>query len=384
MRIPDVDYIRWAKTMPAAAIDLARSSVEPCPPRLLGGRPLALAVGDSAHDGYPPLVDALATRYRVSRDRVFTVSGGASLANWIAYAIALEDARRGDEIILERPTYEPLLRIAQTTGLRVRRLERRFADGFAVDVEGLRRLVNRRTRLAVVTNLHNPSGARVPLATLRALASVLDGVGARLLVDEVYLECLFDERTTSSVHAGPNVLVTNSLTKAYGLAGLRAGWILGPRALVRRAWRAQDLWSNNNVTPAEQLAVSALASLPRIRRHTHRHLAANAALVARFLRDEPRVDAHMPPGGTVLSLRLPRAVDPDAFAAHLLARYSTLIVPGRFFEAPRLVRVGIAGEPRALARGLATLSSALDDITGNRSRGFRLQAEGVSSSRSSG
>ena len=105
MRIPDVDYIRWAKTLPAAAIDLARSSVEPCPSRLLGARRARLAVSDSAHDGYAPLVDALAQRYRVSRNRVFTVSGGASLANWIACAIALEGAHRGDEIILERPTY---------------------------------------------------------------------------------------------------------------------------------------------------------------------------------------------------------------------------------------------------------------------------------------
>ena len=368
MRIPDVDYIRWAKTLPAAAIDLARSSVEPCPSRLLGVRGVPLAVNDSAHDGYAPFVDALAERYRVSRDRVFTVSGGASLANWIACAIALEGAHRGDEIILERPTYEPLLRIAHATGLRVRRLERRFAEGFDVNVEQFQRLVNRRTRLAIFTNLHNPSGARLAPATLRGLARALDAVGARLLIDEVYLECLFTDRTASSVHAGSNVLVTNSLTKAYGLAGLRAGWILGPRALVQRAWRAQDLWSNNNVTPAEQLAASALSSLSGIRRHTHRHLAANRARVVRFLRDEPRIAAHLPAGGTVICLRLPNGVDEDRLAAHMLRRYSTLIVPGRFFEAPHCVRIGLSGAPRLLERGLANLTAALDDLQRARPR----------------
>ena len=252
MRIPDVDYIRWAKTAPWAAIDLARSSVEPCPARLLGARRGQMTVSASAHDGLAPFVDALADRYRVARARVFTTSGGASFANWIACAVALEGARPGDEIIVERPTYQPLFRIAQAAGLRVRRIDRRFADRFTVDVEAFRQLVNRRTRLAIFTNLHNPSGARLSLKTLRALARALDAVGAQLLIDEVYLECVFDERTASCVHAGPNVLATNSLTKAYGLAGLRAGWILGPRELVQRAWRAQDLWANNNVTPAEQ------------------------------------------------------------------------------------------------------------------------------------
>src|SRR5439155_2576618 len=132
-----------------------------------------------------------------------------------------------------------------------------------------------RTRLAIVSNLHNPSGARIPMSTLRAMAAMLARVKGYLLVDEVYLECLFRSRTESCVHAGPNVLTTNSLTKAYGLDGLRAGWTLGPSELISRAWMIQDLLANNGVAPGEQMTLAALKRLAGIRRHVHATLDPN-------------------------------------------------------------------------------------------------------------
>src|SRR5207253_5850614 len=186
---------------------------------------------------YGPLREAIARRYRVGVDAVFPMSGGTSFANWLACAAALDGCGRAAEVIVERPTYEPLLRIPEALGHRVRRLDRLFAGRYGIDLDRFRSLITNRTRLAIVTNLHNPSGVEIPRETLRAMAAALARVGAYLLVDEVYLESTFGTRPTSCVHAGPNVLTTNSLTKAYGLDGLRAGWILGPPALVARAGR---------------------------------------------------------------------------------------------------------------------------------------------------
>src|SRR4029077_19884254 len=160
-------------------------------------------------------------------------------------------------------------RIPETLGHRVRRLDRRSDEQFAIDLDRFAALVTTRTRLAIVSNLHNPTGARIPMATLRSMAAMLARVKGYLLVDEVYLECLFGARTESCVHAGPNVLTTNSLTKAYGLDGLRAGWVLGPPDLVRRMWIIQDLLANNGVAPGEQMTMAALKRLPAIRRRAH-------------------------------------------------------------------------------------------------------------------
>ncbi len=364
MRFRELEYMTWAKTMPAAEVNLARSGIEHCPASLLGVRPADLVVNLPVRWGYAPLVEAIASRYRVATARVFTVSGGTSLADWLACAAVLDDAPRGAEVIVERPAYEPLLRIPQSFGVRIRRLDRRFDEDWAIDLERFASLITPRTRLAIVSNLHNPTGAGIDRRTLSRMAALLDRVGARLLVDEVYLECTFARRTRSSVHAGPNVITANSLTKAYGLDGLRAGWLLGPRDVIRRAALIHDMLGNNGVAPGEQLELAAFRRLRAISRRSHGILDPNLALVRRFFAREPRLDAVVPSGGNVVFPRLPRGLDADRLADHLRTRYSTLIVPGRFFEAPRHVRFSFGMRALLLSRGLRNISAALDDLVG--------------------
>src|SRR5207302_8413246 len=186
---------------------------------------------------------------------------------------------------------------------------------------------------------------------------------AYLVVDEVYLECMFASRTDSCVHAGPNVLATNSLTKAYGLDGLRAGWVLGPRDLDRRAWLIHDLLANNNVAPGDQMSLAAFRRLAAIRRRAHAALDPNLERVRRFFERERRLQAFVPEGGNVVFPRLPRGVDADELAARLFDKYSTLVVPGRFFESPRHIRISFGCSPRLLERGLENVSRSLADVS---------------------
>ncbi len=367
LTFPELPYLRWAKSLPAAEINLARSGIVHCPPSLLGLRPADIVANLPVKYGYGPLKEAIARRYRVTTEQVFTVSGGTTFANWIACVAALGDApaRSIGEVILERPTYEQVLRIPESLGCRVRRLDRRFEDGFAIDLDRFASLVNPKTRLAIVTNLQNPTGARIDVATLQTMASILDRVGAYLLVDEVYLECLFGSTsasTASCVHAGGNVITTSSLTKAYGLDGLRAGWILGPRAVIDRIIVVHNIVANNGVAPGERLALAAFRHMRAINGRSHAFLDRNLERVRRFLDREPRLSAHVPDGGSLLFPRLPAGIDADALANHLRDRYSTLVVPGRFFEAPRHIRISFGIPPARLARGLANISHAMDDL----------------------
>ena len=121
--------------------------------------------------GYAPLREAIAARYGVPAPTGVPVSGGTSFANWIACAAVLDGCGRGAEVIVERPTYEPLLRIPQALGHRVRRLDRRFDDGYAIDLDRFAVAGAPRARgWRSSRNLHNPTGARIPMATLRAMA----------------------------------------------------------------------------------------------------------------------------------------------------------------------------------------------------------------------
>ena len=362
MKFPDLAYIAWAKSLPTVEINLARSGIDHCPVSLLGLKASDLVVTLPVKYGYELLREAIAARYGVRGAQVFPLSGGTSYANWIACAAILDRCTRGDEVLVERPTYEPLLRIPQALGHRVRRFDRRIENGYAIDLDEFESHVSSKTRLAIVTNLHNPSGARIPMKTLRAMADVLDRVHAYLLVDEVYLECLFRDQARSCVHAGLNVVTTNSLTKAYGLDGLRAGWILGPVALVERAGRINDLMTNNSVAPGEQMALAAFRHLRAIDRRAHDILDPNLARVREWFERESRLHAAMPEGGNVVFPRLPARVDSDRLTARLMERYSTLVVPGRFFELPRHIRISFGCGANRLARGLENISRALDDL----------------------
>ena len=348
LTFPELPYLRWAKSQPAADINLARSGVEHCPPSLLGLKPADVVANLPVKYGYAPLKEAIAARYRVKLEQVFTVSGGTTFANWVACAAALSDAPRGSEVILERPTYEQVLRMPESFGCRVRWLDRRFENGYAIDLDKFSSLITPKTRLAIVTNLHNPSGAQIDSNTLEAMATKLARVGAYLLVDEVYLECLFGSTrrsTASCVHAGDNVITTNSLTKAYGLDGLRAGWILGPSSLIDRAITVHNIVANNGVAPGERMALAAFKHLRGISDRSHGLLEPNLDRVRRFFQGESRLRAHMPVGGNVMFPRLPDGLDSDAFADHLREHYSMLVVSGRFFEVPRHICISFGLRP---------------------------------------
>lgn len=362
MTFSELAYIQWAKSIAPPRINLARSGVDACPPSVLKLRAKDLVTTLPVRYGYAPLRHALAKRYDVAFEQVFTVSGGTSFANWLACVTALDGAPRGAEVLVERPTYEPLLRIPESLGYRVRRLDRTFATGYAIDLDRFAAMVGPKTKLAIVSNLHNPSGARIDRATLSAMSSILRRVGARLLVDEVYLECLWGARTESCVHAGPNVIVTNSLTKAYGLDGLRAGWILGPAAFVERAALIHDVMANNGVAPGEAMALAALKRLPAVRRRVTAVLEPNLEQMRRFFARETRLSAFVPEGGNVVFPRLPPGLEGVTFAEHLREHYDTQVVPGHFFEAPRHVRISYGCQPSRLRRGLRNISRALDDL----------------------
>src|SRR6266849_5621154 len=190
-------YMQWAKTRPKVKYDLALSGILNLPFTDLEASIEDLDLnGDNAY-GYGPLIDGLASHCGVSRERVVTISGGTSMANHLAMAAALE---HGDEVLIEQPTYEPILAVAQYFGAQIKRFPRSFENNFRVDVEQLTRQITSRTRLIVLTNLHNPSSTLVDEETLRRIGELAGSVGARVLVDEVYLEAMFEAAPRSSVH----------------------------------------------------------------------------------------------------------------------------------------------------------------------------------------
>lgn len=347
-------YIKWAKLQAGAKYNLAASGVKGLPLRELPVKLDELELSPPGNYGYPPLLDRLAARYGVERKNVATAIG-TSMANYLALSAVLGP---GDELIIEQPAYDPLVEVGHYLGAAMKRIPRRPEHGWQVQIEELENMVSDKTRLIVLTNLHNPSGALLEEETLRAIGDVAKGVGARVLVDEVYLELLFDRPFRSAFHLGEHFLATSSLTKTYGLSGLRCGWILASPELVQRIWHQNDLFGNIPSHITDRLSVIALDHLGPIRERAQGLLERNWKLLDAFLAENPELGVLRPPGGTIVFAKVPRG-NGDAFAERLREKYETSVVPGRFFGMPEWIRIGICNDSDEVEQGLRRLAQSL-------------------------
>lgn len=350
--------MQWAKTRPKVKYDLALSGILNLPfPELDATIDDLDLNGDNSY-GYRPLVEALAAHSQVAPESVVTISGGTSMANHLAMAAALE---HGDEVLIEQPTYEPLLALAEYFGAQVRRFPRSFENGFRIDVEALETRLTARTRLIVLTNLHNPSSVIVPEEMLRRIGELARSAGARVLVDEVYLEAMFEAAPRSSIHLGPEFIATTSLTKGYGLSGLRCGWILAEPDMAQRMRLLHDVFGAVGPQPAERLSVLALTKLPKFVARATKILETNRTVLNDFLDTREDLEVVRTETGTTSFPRLLKGRVED-LAVSLHQKYDTAIVPGRFFESPQHFRIGMCAEPELFKEGVKRLGAALDEL----------------------
>ncbi len=351
-------FMHWAKTRPRVKYDLALSGVLNLPFAELDARLSDLELhGDNAY-GYRPLVDALAVHRHVSPENVVTISGGTSMANHLAMAALLE---HGDEVLIEQPTYDPLLAVAEYLGAKIKRFPRRFEDGFEIDMGELEKAITPQTRVIVLTNLHNPSSALVDDATLREIGELARSVGARVLVDEVYLEAMFESPPASAISFGPEFVVTSSLTKGYGLSGLRCGWIFAEPQLADKIRRLDDIFAASAPNVMERLSVAAINQLPKIAARAKAMLETNRRTLQEFFSKRADIDVVPTKFGTTSFPRL-RNVDVEKLCGWLLEKYETAVVPGRFFESPQHIRLGMCCEPESFSAGVERLGKALDEL----------------------
>jgi len=353
-------YMQWAKLGSTAKFNLATSGVAGFPLADLGVTLDQLDINGPSLYGYEPLLQAISERYRVPQESVVTAVG-TSLANYLALAAATEP---GDEILIEQPTYDPLLAVAGYLGLAVKRFQRRPERNFAIDLDDLARNLSARTRVIVLCNMHNPSGTLTSHADLRQIAALARRHGSYVLVDEVYKEMLFEARPETAFHIDPErFLITSSLTKAYGLSGLRCGWIFAPKSLAERIWRLHDIHCGTYAYPAEALSLIAFQKLPMISARMKAMLDANRALLQQSLEGQSDLDFFWPENGTIVFPRL-KTGNVDAFCDFLRSEFETSVVPGRFFECPDRLRIGVGIATDSVREALAQLQRGLESYRG--------------------
>jgi hypothetical protein len=354
--------MEWAKLCSPAKYNLATSGIMSYPLAELHVSAQDLEINGPTVYGYAPLQERLARKCGVTSDCV-VAAAGTSMANHLAMAALLEP---GDDVLIEQPTYGPVLEVASYLGANILRFERRAEQDFQIDPGDVARSITAKTRLICLTNLHNPTGALTSEDTLTRIGRIAEKTGAQVLVDEVYLDMVYDQPQRSSFHLDGNFVVTTSLTKAYGLSGIRCGWILAQPEIAKRMWRLNDLFAASPVHPGELLSVVALDQLDKIDARARALLETNRKALDAFFGGHGDFDGFRSRWGTVIFPRLKKG-PVNEFCEFLRARYETSVVPGRFFEMPDHFRIGIGGDPAMTGEALKRLATALDDWGTSRS-----------------
>src|SRR4029077_1419374 len=355
MRHKYSDFMQWSKTQSRARFNLATSGVAPFPLRELPVDLETLEInGRDNGYGYPPLQKAIAAHHGVDPDCVVE-SAGTSMANHLAMAAIIEP---GDEVLIEHPAYGPILDVARYLYADVKRFPRTDENGWAVDPKAVRDCITPKTRLVVITNLHNPTRALTPDWVLQEIGDIARSIGASVLVDEVYLDAVYERTPRTSFHLGSEFVVTSSLTKVYEIGRASCGWILARPDLAWKMRRLDDLYSATPVYPGQLLAVAVFKHLNRLREKARRIVDPDRKLFRDFLRQQSGLSAVWTDWGTTSFVQL-RAVNADDFLERLRAEFDTSVVPGRFFQMPDHFRIGMGVNTEMFAEGLDRIGRAL-------------------------
>jgi len=340
---------------------------------------LQVGLGYPQTNGTIPLRSAIAAMYPGATPDHVHVTNGGSEANFCSTWSLLEP---GDEVVMMAPNYMQTWGLARAFAGTVLEWPLRERDGrWRPDVDQLRSLLTPRTKLLLLCNPNNPTGACFDGATLDAICHEAGRHGTWVLSDEIYRGAELDGHETPSIWGRyDRAIVTSGLSKAYGLPGLRIGWVVGPPSFVANTWAYHDYTSIAPGAVNDRLA--ALALLPsrraRLLERTRGILNANLPALATWLSQRSRLFSFAPPeAGAIVYARYHRPVNSTTLTTRLREEKSVLMVPGDHFGMDGYLRIGFGGPAHDLFEGLSRLESILQ--VGTDADGSELTLRGLSS-----
>ena len=318
--------------------------------------------------GYPEVNGTLGLRRRIAE----LYGHGAGPENVLvtvgcceALLITLQTlAEEGGEIAVMLPNYLHLWGAAQNVGLEVREFHLQPERGWAPDLEELRSVVNERTRAIAVCNPNNPTGATLSEEEMDEVVAIAEGVGAWIVADEVYsgAERLSETQTPSFYGRYDRVLALNSLSKAYGLPGLRLGWVVGPTEMIERIWRRHEYATLACTMLANLLAEHALSPevRPRILERTRGYVRRGYDQLESWLNSfDGLFDVVAPQAAAIAFVRYDLEISSLDLVKRLIDEKSVLVVPGEHFGVDQHLRISFGPPPAYVESGLGRFGELL-------------------------
>ena len=320
-------------------------------------------LGYSQSNGTIELRERLAAIYPGSDVEQIEVTNGTSEAN---YLIALSQLRPGDELAMEVPNYMQMPGIARSLGATVRPFSLRQATGWEPDWDEFERAVTPRTRLLYLSNPNNPTGSILSRPAMERIVNRCEATGTWLLADEVYLGAEIErDRTPSFWGMSERVIVTSGLSKAYGIPGVRIGWLVGPTSLAAECWAQHDSLTISPSKLSDRVARVAVEPQNRERCYARTRAILNHNLpiarewIARF---GGRLTWREPQAGAIALVRYDADIPSIELAERVRVNQSTLIVPGTHVGLDRYLRIWLGAREDYLREGLRRIAAELTPL----------------------
>ncbi|MFL5764432.1 MAG: pyridoxal phosphate-dependent aminotransferase [Bacteroidia bacterium] len=341
--------------------NLAESSVRDTifNPMQLNIPELRLAYGD--HLGKPELRELLAKTYAVSGEEILVTAGAASALFIVATAILEKD----DHLIVLRPNYASNIETPRAIGCEISYAELRFENEFTVSPDEIRSKLKKNTKLISITHPHNPTGMIIPQQVLMTLAKLCEEHNCYLLVDETYRDLNSDPYPlAATLH--PRVISVSSVSKAYGLPGIRIGWLISrDKELFEKFLAAKEQIFLCNSVLDEEVAYQYLLKKEKHFNPIRGHITLNREILMNWIQKENRMEMIEPKGGVVCFPRIKNErIDTKRFYELLNHKYHTFVGPGHWFEMPgNYMRIGFGWPAKEeLEQGLINISRVLNEL----------------------
>ena len=361
---------RWQSTFEnRVAINLSESGVHPMTVSELlqlagleeGIDDIRLGYGQS--NGSDHLRNRIATLYPGATEASVLVTVGGAEANFVGQWHLL-DSERPAAVML--PNYMQVPGMVENFGAPILPFHLREETGWQPDLDELEGALNAGANFILVTNPNNPTGACLTPDSMDGIVGLADRFGAWILADEVYCGAeVSGEETPSFWGRTDRILITNSLSKAYGLPGLRLGWVVGPPELIQDLWGRTDYTTISPATLSDHLATIALEPTTRakILERTRGIIRENFGAMKDWIDDQEGLFSYRPPdAGAICYMRYQSEVNSSEFAEKLRIEKDLLVVPGDHFGMDRYLRIGFGNPRDELMEGLGRISEAFREI----------------------
>jgi len=305
--------------------------------------------------GSQHLLHTLSRKEMVPEENIF-LSLGTSLANFILWSVLL---KRGDEVLIEFPAYEPMFKVPAYLGAKIRFFKRDPLD-FSLTVNAIASSLSEKTRMIILTDSHNPSGNQISKEVLQYLKTLNQERSIIVFIDEVYGKFYRDQSLFVDY---PEFVVTASLSKFYGLGSLRIGWAFAPALIVEKARNFSDYLTPEIPFPPLYLAHLLLENpvLSELERRIRQRIKTNREITSNYLNRTDFLTCYIPKNGLLFFPEVKTTLDLKKFHTLLYKKYHMVVTEGRFFQMPRHFRMACIGKPEVMEDGLQRLEAALKD-----------------------